>query len=130
MQRLQPIIFPGIPSLAHEQIYLKTNYGSKNFKAEDFLFMILGALLTDGNYFEMSVISAPFRVKRISINHGKVSTTPTLRPKIKKAGPWLILPYVFLWHRAIRRTSEAIRPNTPEPRSQTGPDTRIGLALP
>jgi hypothetical protein len=45
-----------------------------DFKAEGFLFLILGVLLPDGNYFGISVISATLRGERISIDQGKVST--------------------------------------------------------
>jgi hypothetical protein len=45
-----------------------------DFKAGGFLFLILGVLLPDGNYFGILVISATFRGERISIDQGKVST--------------------------------------------------------
>jgi hypothetical protein len=42
------------------------------FKVESFLFMVLEVLSSDGNYFEMRVISANFGGKGISIDHGKL----------------------------------------------------------
>jgi hypothetical protein len=58
MQRPQPIIFPGSPDLAHEQIYLKTNYGSDRFQGGDFSFHSFGGFDSD-----MQIISAFFKVR-------------------------------------------------------------------
>ncbi len=52
-----------------------------DFKAEGFLYMVLGVLSPGGNYFEMRVISATFKGKRISIDHGKIlAITVMARP--------------------------------------------------
>jgi hypothetical protein len=74
MQRPQPIIFPGIPDLAHEQIYLKTSYGSDRFQGGDFSFHSFGGLDSD-----MQIISAIFQGEVITAGFGKISTIHKFR---------------------------------------------------
>ena len=69
MQRPQPIIFPGIPGLAHGQIYLKTNYGSDRFQGGDFSFHSFRGFDSD-----LRIISAISQGEVITARFGKVSS--------------------------------------------------------